>query len=356
MVNVSYMHLPAYPLEESIGLIEKADQLGFYGAYSVDETWWKDMWLLFAAASARTSQIKMGPSVTHVILRDPTLIVQQLATLDELSGGRADLVVSFGNISLLAQYNRPWKGTKPLSRVIEAQDVMRSLLDEGAVTHEGEFFSYSGLWTLARPVQERMPVKLGAMGGPRSFEVAGERFDGLHHALGYSRENYDYVMQHVKDGAEKAGRDWESLDLAAWVVWVCGEDSAAAKEVARIMVAFYLSAMPEPQLKRHGISSADLAPIFEAFGAGDVQKAVDLTSPETGREAVDLGDTRRMRCQAASRHPPHRDQPCGGCHHRPLPGQRVHREDYRQLPRRRRPTAIDPRSGDAGIWGEPQLI
>jgi 5,10-methylenetetrahydromethanopterin reductase len=284
MVNVSYMHLPAYPLQESIGLIEKADQLGFYGAYSVDETWWKDMWLLFAAASARTSQIKMGPSVTHVILRDPTLIVQQLATLDELSGGRADLVVSFGNISLLAQYNQPWKGTKPLSRVIEAQDVMRSLLDDGAVTHEGEFFSYSGLWTLARPVQERMPVKLGAMGGPRSFEVAGERFDGLHHALGYSRENYDYVMQHVKDGAEKAGRDWESLDLAAWVVWVCGEDSAAAKEVARIMVAFYLSAMPEPQLKRHGISSADLAPIFEAFGAGDVQKAVDLTSPELGEK------------------------------------------------------------------------
>jgi 5,10-methylenetetrahydromethanopterin reductase len=70
MVKFSYMHLPAYPLPESISLIEKADQLGFYGAYSVDETWWKDMWLLFAAASASTSQIKMGPSVTHVILRD----------------------------------------------------------------------------------------------------------------------------------------------------------------------------------------------------------------------------------------------------------------------------------------------
>jgi 5,10-methylenetetrahydromethanopterin reductase len=294
MVKFSYMHLPAYPLPESISLIEKADQLGFYGAYSVDETWWKDMWLLFAAASASTSQIKMGPSVTHVILRDPTLIVQQLATLDELSGGRADLVVSFGNISLLAQYNRPWQGTKPLSRVIEAQDVMRSLLDDGAVTYDGDFFSYSGLWTLARPVQERMPVKLGAMGGPRSFEVAGERFDGLHHALGYSRENYDYVMQHVKDGAEKAGRDWTDLDLAAWVVWVCSEDSAAAKEVARIMVAFYLSAMPDSQLKRHGISSADLAPIFEAFGAGDVQKAVDLTSPELGEKLSISGHPRSV--------------------------------------------------------------
>jgi 5,10-methylenetetrahydromethanopterin reductase len=72
------------------------------------------------------------------------------------------------------------------------------------------------------------------------------------------------------------------MDLAAWVVWVCGDDSAAAKETARIMVAFYLSAMPESQLNRHGISSDDLAPIFEAFGAGDVAKAVELTSPELG--------------------------------------------------------------------------
>jgi len=284
MVNFSYMHLPAYPLTQSIDLIKKADRLGFYGAYSVDETWWKDMWLLFAAAAAETTQIKMGPSVTHVILKDPTLIVQQLATLDELSGGRADMVVSFGNLSLLAQYNQPWEGTKPLSRVKEAHTVMRSLLDTGAVTFDGEFFNYTGLWTLSRPVQERMPVKLGAMGGPKSFQVAGELFDGMHHALGYSRENYEYVMQHVKAGADKAGRDWREMDLAAWVVWVCGEDSAAAKETARIMVAFYLSAMPESQLNRHGITPADLAPIFEAFGAGDVAKAVELTSPELGEK------------------------------------------------------------------------
>jgi 5,10-methylenetetrahydromethanopterin reductase len=290
MVNFSYMHLPAYPLAESIGLIKEADRLGFYGAYAVDETWWKDMWLLFAAAAAETEQIKMGPSVTHVILRDPTLIVQQLATLDELSGGRADMVVSFGNQSLLSQYNQPWEGTRPLSRVKEAHGVMRSFLDEGAVTLDGDFFNYSGLWTLARPVQERVPIKLGAMGGPKSFQVAGEMFDGMHHALGYSRENYDYVMDNVKLGAEKAGRDWQELDLAAWVVWVCGEDSAAAKEVARIMVAFYLASMPPAQFARHDIDYAGLQPIFDAFAAGDVPKALELTTPELG-ETLSISGT-----------------------------------------------------------------
>ena len=56
-------------------------------------------------------------------------------------------------------------------------------------------------------VQERIPLKMGGMKGPRSFETAGEIADGLHHALSYSRGAYDYVVDHVKVGAERAGRD-----------------------------------------------------------------------------------------------------------------------------------------------------
>ena len=284
MIRFSYLHLPAYPIDESLRLIQTADDLGFYAAYAVDETWWKDSWLLFAAAARQTKQIRLGPNVTHVIMRDPAHVVQMLATLDDLSGGRADCVISFGNQSLLPQHGIDIKGMKPLSRVVEAQRVMRLFLDTGTVTHEGDFFKYAGLWTLARPVQHRVPIKLGAMGGPRSFEVGGEFFDGVHQAIGCSRETYEYMMEHVKAGAERAGRDWRELDLGAWVVWACGEDSAAAKETARIMVAFYLASMPERQLARHGITPADLKPIFDAFAAGDVQKALDLTSPELGEK------------------------------------------------------------------------
>lgn len=283
MVRFSYMHLPAYPIEESIRMIRLADELGYYAAYAVDETWWKDMWVLFGAAARETKQIRFGPNVTHVIMRDPAHVVQMLATLDELSGGRADCVVSFGNQSLLPQHGVDISGMKPLSRVIEAREVMRTLFDNGAVTHSGEFFKYAGLWTLARPVQERIPIKLGAMGGPRSFEVGGELFDGVHQAIGCSRETYEYMIEHVKAGAEKAGRDWRQLDLGAWLVFACSEDSAAAKETARIMVAFYLASMPEQQLRRHGLSGEAIKPILDAFAAGDVAKALDLTTPEIGQ-------------------------------------------------------------------------
>jgi len=279
-MRFSYVIVPTYPLSESLATIKKADELGFYGVYAADETWWKDLWLLFAAASAETSRIRMGPSVSGVVLREPTLIAQAAATLDELSGGRAEVVLSSGNFGLLAQYGIDWKETKPLSRVKEGVEVIRTFLDDGAITYDGEFFNYGGLFTFARPVQDRLPLLLGAMRGPRSFRKAGEVSDGVHHALSYTREAYDYLIANVREGAAKAGRDWRSLDIGAWIVFSIGRDSAAAKEAARSMVGLYASSMPAEQLQRNGVDPADLQPVIDALGKGDLAGAIELTRPE----------------------------------------------------------------------------
>ena len=77
-----------------------------------------------------------------------------------------------------------------------------------------------------------------------------------------------------------AAIDASELDLGAWTVTVVSEDSAAAKRAARILVAFYISSMPEEQLARHGIEASELAPVVEALGAGDIPKAVELFTPE----------------------------------------------------------------------------
>jgi 5,10-methylenetetrahydromethanopterin reductase len=272
--------LPDYPMADQIDMIKVADECGFYACYAVDETWHKDLWTMFAAAADKTRNIRFGPNVTHVFLREPTLICQQLATLDEISGGRSEAVVSTGNFVMMQQYHVDWAARRPLSRLREALHVMRTFLDDGKIDFEGDFFKYTGLWTAARPVQDRVPLKMGAMKGPRSFELAGEIADGMHHALSYSAEAYDYAIDHVKVGAQRGGRSAESLDLGAWIVSVVADDSAAAKQAARILVAFYIPSMPAEQLARHGIEQADVQPIFDAFAAGDVAKAINMFSPE----------------------------------------------------------------------------
>src|SRR5947207_1510672 len=243
-MRFSYCMLPDYSMADSIEMIWVADELGYYACYSVDETWHKDLWCLFAAAADKTRNIRFGPNVTHVFLREPTLICQQLATLDELSGGRAEAVVSTGNFVMMQQYHLDWARRKPLSRLCEAMHVMRTFLDDGKIDYEGDFLKYTGLFTARRPLQERVPLKMGGMKGPRSFEVAGEIADGLHHALSYSREAYDYVVDHVRVGAQRAGRGWQDLDLGAWIVSVVSEYSAAANRAARILAAVYIPRMP----------------------------------------------------------------------------------------------------------------
>jgi 5,10-methylenetetrahydromethanopterin reductase len=158
--------------------------------------------------------------------------------------------------------------------------VVRTVLDEGAITYEGEFFSYQGLFTFARPVQERVPLMLGAMRGLKSFEAAGELSDGCHHALSYTREAYDYAVRHIRAGAERAGKDWRSLDIGAWVVFATGPDSATAKDAARSMVGIYASSMPEEQLIRNGVDPGELKPVIDAIAAGDLARGIELTTPE----------------------------------------------------------------------------
>jgi 5,10-methylenetetrahydromethanopterin reductase len=103
---------------------------------------------------------------------------------------------------------------------------------------------------------------------------------GMHKAVGYSCKAYDYQVENMRQGAESAGRSFDDLDVGAWVVTVVSDDSAAAKHAARLLVAFYISAMPAEQLARHGIDAAELQPVVDALGAGDIKGAYEAFTPD----------------------------------------------------------------------------
>jgi 5,10-methylenetetrahydromethanopterin reductase len=289
MTLMSYGMMVYYPAAQAVEQIVLADRLGFHGAYLADDPTARDPWLICAAAARETERIRLGFSATHVYLREPTFIAQALATLDELSNGRAEAVVSYGDQSVLRLYGIDPKGKRPLARVREAIDVMRRYLDEGAVDHDGEFFHYSGLVAGARPVQARLPLLIGAVGGPRSFQLAGEVGDGVH-CVGVSRANSEFVVEHVAAGAERAGRDYRELDMAAACITCVAEDASVAREAARAVVAGWLPSLPRNCVERHGLDYDEVAPIIEASHRGDTQQAIRLTTPEI-TEALSIAGT-----------------------------------------------------------------
>lgn len=278
-VRFSYQTLVEQPADEIVRAIELADELGFYACYAADETYHKDAWQLMALAAKRTKQIRLGPGVAPILLRDPALIAQAAATLDELSGGRAEVVISTGNFALLEQHGVEAE-RRPLGRLREAHHVIRTFLDTGRLDFAGDFYRYSGLFTAARPVQDRVPVKLGGMRGPRSFQLAGEISDGLLTACAYSPEALRFAADNLLAGAATSGRDPSLLDLADCIACAIAPDGESARVAARAAAAFYIPSMPAELLARHGLDPERVAPIVEAFARGDVPGALELATPD----------------------------------------------------------------------------
>jgi 5,10-methylenetetrahydromethanopterin reductase len=276
--RVSVELLPDAPAAEVLNAIRAADESAIDTVFCVDEIYHRDAWGLLAAAARETRRVRLAPGVAHVTLRDPLLVAQQLATLDELSRGRAAAAFSVGNLAMLAQFGRDPAALHPVRRLREAHRAMRSLLDTGAVELDGEFFRYHGVSTLARPVARRVPLLLGAMSGPLVLRLAGEIADGVYAACSFSQEALAFLVDNVRAGA--AGRDLAELDLCVSLTAAVADDPDAARRVARLKAAFYLPSMPQALIERHGVPFDEVEPINAAFARGDVADALARTPDE----------------------------------------------------------------------------
>jgi 5,10-methylenetetrahydromethanopterin reductase len=285
----SFQMLPEQPVSELLDSIQIADELGYYACYCADEIYHKDAWLLLAAAARITRQVRLGPCVSPILMRDPTYVAQLAATLDELSSGRAEVVFGIGNIAMLEQYGVDWRSNRPIARLREAHHVMRTMLDEGSIDFDGDFYSYSGVSTMARPVQEHLPLKIGAMGGPKSMELAGEIADGLLTACAYSPEALGYAVDRFSVGSRLADRTTVGLDLGDSLLGAIAPDGEAAREAARILAAFYIPSMPAALLDRHGITPADVSVVTSAFATGDVKGALAATPESIANRLIVAG-------------------------------------------------------------------
>ncbi len=280
-MRVSVELLPDASADEVLTAIDAADAAAIDTVFCVDEVYHRDAWALLAAAAQRTRRVRLGPGVAHTTLRDPLIAAQQLATLDELSGGRAIAAVSVGNLAMLEQFGVDPSRLRIAKRMRETHMAMRALLDTGAADLDGELLRYRGVFTTARPAH-RVPILIGAMGGPLTFRIAGEIADGVYAACSFSREALQYVLENVAIGAERAGRDVGELEICASVTCAVAEDGDAARRAARLKAAFYLPSMPPALLERHGIPREEIEPINAAFARGDVEAALSLTSDEIG--------------------------------------------------------------------------
>ncbi|PRY37301.1 LLM class flavin-dependent oxidoreductase [Umezawaea tangerina] len=130
--------------------------------------------LLLATIAARTSTLRLSTGVTLLAHRDPVLVAEELATLDVLSLGRAELVVARG-VSPRTDAVFGVRSDDLRARFDENLRLLLRLLEEPDVTWEGRFRPpLAGVTTTPRPLQRPHPPVWIGSGSAVSADLGAE--------------------------------------------------------------------------------------------------------------------------------------------------------------------------------------
>jgi probable LLM family oxidoreductase len=153
--------------------IELADQAGIdafgIGEHHRSEYLASSPAIFLAAAASRTKNIRLASAVTVLSSDDPVRVFQDFATVDLISGGRAEIVVGRG--SFVESYPLFGFDLNHYDELFaEKLDLLLKLRDQVEVHWEGKHrSSLTGQAVYPRPAQKVLPVRLGVGGTPNSF-------------------------------------------------------------------------------------------------------------------------------------------------------------------------------------------
>lgn len=119
-----------------IGYMAKlAEDNGFSNIWITDHYNNRDVWTTLAVLSMMTNKISLGTGVTNPYTRSAAIIASSIASINELSGGRAILGIGPGDKATFDKMGIDWD--KPLSRVRESVLAIRAFLAKEQVNQAG---------------------------------------------------------------------------------------------------------------------------------------------------------------------------------------------------------------------------
>jgi F420-dependent oxidoreductase-like protein len=171
-------------------------------------------WTLLAALGAATQTIRLGPLVTGVTYRHPSILAAEAVTVDHVSTGRLELAMGaawFEDEHRELGIDFPPAGERG-RRLEEAVQVMKLLMTEDDVSFDGRHYRLDHATYRPRPIQEpHPPLWIGAHGERVMLPIVGRHADVWH---SYDHGPQDRRWEIVAASAEAAGRDPSSIQRA----------------------------------------------------------------------------------------------------------------------------------------------
>jgi alkanesulfonate monooxygenase SsuD/methylene tetrahydromethanopterin reductase-like flavin-dependent oxidoreductase (luciferase family) len=264
------MPLPEF-YEERIQFIETADRLGI-DSYHIAEHHWNPVGMaplpgiFLGAVAKRTKRIRLGPLAYVVTFHNPMILAEEIAMLDQLSGGRLELGVGRG-IS-------PWElsmfGITPSQsrdRFREAMEVILKYLTGDTVTHKSEHWHFNDVPVEIKPLQKPFPpIWYGASTGSTNDYIAslGSAMNAgwaPSARVRQSTDAYRAAWACNKDAPYRQGRGSDPIMGSVRMV-VIAESDAAAEALAKPAYERWYQSL-ETLAHRFGFSALFVAADYE---------------------------------------------------------------------------------------------
>ena len=185
---------------------------------------------LHAALACHTTRVRCGCLVYGAGYRHPGVLAKAVATIDHLSGGRAEIGLGAGWAEAeYAAFGFPFPPAgERLDLLDESAAAVRALLHDGVATLDGAHVQLRDARCEPRPVQEALPIWVGGAGERRTAAIVARHGDGWNlpfvppEALAAKR---DALARHC----EAAGRDPAAIRIGVNVI-VCDDDASLAAQ------------------------------------------------------------------------------------------------------------------------------
>lgn len=224
--------------------VQAAEKLGVDTVWTA-EAWGQDAITPLAFLAGQTSKIKLGTGIMQISARAPSMTAMTAMSLNKLSGGRFILGLGASGPQVVeGLHGVAYEG--PLTRLRETVEIVR-------MAFRGEKLKYDGKYhVLPRPGGEgkairidqppvNIPIFLATL-GPKSLEYTGAAADGW---LGtsFSPDHAGAHLDHIRQGAEAAGRPMSAIDLHVACGVAIGDNVRELIDARKPQVAFSMGAM-----------------------------------------------------------------------------------------------------------------
>ena len=169
--------------------------------------------ITFSYVAARTTTLRVATGIIVLPMRHMAVLAKQVATLDQLSGGR--MILGVGTGAYREEYEALFPDAKDVHRgtiVDEGMKALRLLFTERKATFRGRYVKFEDVECFPKPAQSPMPIYAGG-NHPEVRRRAGEYAEGWMPAV-LAPEEIKKGVEEIHGYAQKAGRDGSTIDIA----------------------------------------------------------------------------------------------------------------------------------------------